>query len=174
MSVKHNTNLKSLYIIGDVNQDLLFSFMPKFFHIEEACKRDGVDTMTIHMSTNGGNIEPGLAIYDIIKNSPIKTKIICHGYVYSCGTVILQAGEERIAMPNATFLLHPISCSVEDTEFNVKNWMSALETMSKRIYSILSDRGLSTVAVHKMEREDMYLSAYEALGYGLIDKIFQA
>lgn len=162
-----------MYIVGDISQETLLAFMPKFFHLESLCKKNEIDTMTIHLATNGGNIEPGLAMYDILKNSDLKIRMICHGYVYSCGTFVLQAADERIAMPNSTFLLHPFSLSIENTDFNIHNWLKMLQSINDMINNIMIDRGFQQSFLNGKDKEDIYLSAREALTYGLVDSILR-
>jgi ATP-dependent protease ClpP protease subunit len=97
--------------------------------------------------------------------------MVCHGYVYSCGTFILQAADERVAMPNSTFLLHPFSLSIDNTDFNVESWLKMLSSINDTINNIMVDRGFQRSSISGREKEDVYLNAREALTYGLVDSI---
>jgi ATP-dependent protease ClpP protease subunit len=62
--------------------------------------------ITIIMNNPGGNWYHGMAIYDTIKSSPCECTITVYGYAMSMGSIILQAANRRVMMPNSRFMMH--------------------------------------------------------------------
>jgi ATP-dependent Clp protease protease subunit len=136
--------------------------------------------ITIKLSTIGGDWYAGMAIYDAIANAENPIKIIGSGAVMSMGGIILQAADERVLTQNATVLVHYGSdwCGghVKDLE------RRALE--NKRTGVIMEDIFLSVIHAKHPEytREqfkqqfafDVYMSAQEAVEFGLADSILGA
>lgn len=143
---------------------------------------DGIDPnqeITLCINSPGGTISDGLlTIYDTIQfiRAPVKT--ICIGEAYSGAAVILAAGTvgKRYAYPNAEIMIHGVQVSLD---MQVKQ--SELEKESRRtkkLNNILMEiiakhTGQSVEKVKKDCAEDRYLTAKEAVEYGIIDDIIK-
>ena len=133
--------------------------------------------ITIRLATNGGCWYSGMALYDAICAGENHIRIIGTGNVMSMGGIILQAADERILTPNATLLVHYGSDwaggHVKDLE------RRAME--NKRTGVVMEDLFLDRIRVKHPEftREqfkqkfsfDVYMSAQEAIDFGLADEI---
>ena len=110
----HNLDLPSRTIYmgsiysPDGGESGVDAFMAESFikgmHLLE--KRDSESEITIIMNNPGGDWYHGMAIYDSIKNSPCPCTIKVYGYAMSMGSIILQAADQRIMMPNSRFMVH--------------------------------------------------------------------
>lgn len=128
------------------------------------------------LSTYGGCVYDGLALYDVIKKSNTKVDIICSGKIMSMGIILTLAGHTRKAYKNTTFMIHSVS-----------GWaVGKLEEMEesaeecKRLNNILFDIISSNTKITKSElkeikklKKDWFMTAEEALKYGLIDEIIE-
>lgn len=137
---------------------------------------DSISDETIHMYINspGGVVTAGMAIYDTMQyiRSPVST--ICMGQACSMGALLLCAGEPgmRFALPNARIMIHqPLGGS----QGQVTDILIAAEE-SKRIKemtaTIISKHSNKPIElIHEDTERDNFMSAQEAVDYGLIDEI---
>jgi len=146
------------------------------------------DPITIYMQTMGGCWYSGLGIYDVIKVCKCKTTIIGYSQICSMGTVIMQAADRRVLMPNCMFMCHYGSSdhsgdylsSQNFSAMDKKNMQTMIDIYSEKCYRTgqffrRSDRSLSQVKTYikrKMKDGDWYLSASDAVEFGFIDHVF--
>lgn len=141
--------------------------------------------ITIHQNLVGGSWDDGMAIYDAIKASRCQITVITYGVATSMGSIIPQAADIRLSMPNCCWMLHEGHTSFDGTirEFD------ALNRYNQRTKSIMMniylDRMVGAPAFANKKRsqvrsflenklrsrQDWYLSAEEAKEYGLIDDV---
>ena len=147
------------------------------------------DPVTVHLHCCGGMVEEGMAIYDTIKAMPYKTRIISYTHARSMSSVILQAGDERLLLPNSCFMYHDGELFVGGTQKQVYSFVD----FNKRYYDkvimdiyvdTLKNRGNSKFknksrkAIEEMlrdnmdKKEDVYLTSQEAVDWGFADGIF--
>lgn len=128
----------------------------------------------ILLSTYGGCVYDGLSLYDAVKNSKTEVDITCFGKIMSMGIVLLLAAKTRKAYHNTTFMIHEGSSGfigkVADMEESVEE--------SKRLRDVIFDIIEKETKIPKAKldevrksRMDWYLTAEEALEYGLITEI---
>ena len=126
------------------------------------------------LSTYGGSVYDGLALYDAIKASKTKVDVIIGGKSMSMGTIIMLGSETRKAYRNTTFMIHEMTSGylgkLADLEDNFGE--------SKRLQKILWDIITSETKITQKQlddiyekKKDWYLSAEEALELGLITEI---
>ena len=141
--------------------------------------------VTINMHTCGGYIEEGMAIYDTIKLMPYKVKIIVYTHARSMSSYVLQAADERIMLPNASFMFHRGSMYVGGTTQEVYSNVDWARREDSRLIDIYVDRmrekgkfkNRSASEIRKViedqmdKKTDVFLTASEAIEWGLADKI---
>ena len=130
-------------------------------------------TVCIELLSNGGDVYGAFALYDMIK-SMNKPEIVARGVCASAAAmIILQAGATRKALPNTRFLLHEPSNWIEGKKSSLEDELNELKLLSDKIVDILSDRcGKSREDVKALiDRKEVWMSAEEALAWGLIDEI---
>ena len=142
----------------------------------------------IHMKTDGGFVDEGLAIFDAISMCPLHVKIINYGGACSMSSVIFQAGDERIMMPNSHFMFHMGSNEISGTAKQVssamefyKNWENLLVNIYvKRMkergkFSNKTETFIKNWLIEQMnKKEDVFLTPKETVDLGLADKIFES
>jgi ATP-dependent Clp endopeptidase proteolytic subunit ClpP len=146
---------------------------------------DSTKPIYIHMSTVGGDSDSGMAIYDVISSCPTHVVIIVHGMAYSMGSIILQAADERIMMPNANFMIHggwvdminTFKGAASTTEFYNKLDKQMLDIYVSRCQygEFFKEKRASEVKKYlqnKMDKkQDWYLNAEETVLYGFADEV---
>lgn len=130
------------------------------------------EPITIIMNNVGGDWYHGMAIFDAIRATRCHVTIKGYGNVMSMGSVILQAADERVLMPNATVMVH----DGYDGYIGVPKSMEAYAEQSKKIrqvmYDIYAERsGKPATFWEKRCVNDFWLSAEEAVEIGLADSV---
>ena len=143
-------------------------------------------TINIHLNSIGGDFYSGLMIYDVVQTSRSHINMICHGEVASIGTVILQAADVRISMPNCNFMLHFGSGSAGDENYiNAQSYQESHNKLVSTMLNIYAEKckngvffkGKTKNQIKSFLRNkfktkgDWYINAVEAQHYGFIDKI---
>ena len=118
----------------------------------------------------------GMAIYDTMQYIKCDVNTICVGMAASMGAFLLSAGTKgkRMALPNAEIMIHQPSAGTQGQITDMAIHMRRLQTIKDRMNRILSENtGKSLEAVTEACERDNFLTAQEALDFGLIDQIVQ-
>ncbi len=137
-------------------------------------REDPEKEISIYINTPGGEIYPGLAIYDTIQlvRAPVST--IAVGWTASMGTVLLAAGTKgkRYALPHATIHMHPAGGGARGYAPDVEIQIKELMRMQGMLKGLLSKHTGQTVErITKDFDRDYYMNADEAVEYGIIDEV---
>ena len=115
-----------------------------------------------------------MAIYDTMQYVKCDVSTICVGLAASMGAFLLSAGTKgkRIALPNAEIMIHQPSAGTQGQITDMAIHLKRLETIKKRMNQILAENtGKSLEEVTEACERDNFMSAEEAMEFGLIDKI---
>ena len=130
----------------------------------------------LYINSPGGVVTSGLAIYDTMQFIKCDVSTICIGQAASMGAILLAAGakDKRYALPNSRIMLHQplggFSGQASEIEIHAKEIIRMKEILNE----ILSKHtGQSIKKIRKDTDRDFFMSAKEALEYGIIDKIFE-
>ena len=160
-------------IEGDVNEKMTACVREML----EVAARKRMDTLEFMFRCNGGDVREGMTIFDLIRNAPVKKRVGVVEYAHSMGAIILQACDWREALPSARMLMHHTRFHEVTVEM-LKNRMvvDLMVDMAKpnedRMRQILVARTKrSAEEIRRLCDKEKYLSAQEALEFGLIDAI---
>jgi ATP-dependent Clp protease protease subunit len=128
----------------------------------------------LYVNSPGGEIYPGLAIYDTMQmlRAPIST--IAVGWTASLGTVLLAAGDDkrRFALPNATIHMHPAGGGARGYAPDVEIQYKELKRMQDLLHRILAKHtGQSAERISDDFDRDFFMDAHAAVEYGIIDEV---
>lgn len=160
-----------IFLSEEIDADVGTSIAATLLWLDHQSDKD----ISLYINTNGGTVSDGLfTIYDTMQyiKSPIQTVVI--GEAYSAGAVILAAGSpgKRMAFPNAEIMLHEVQSEVGGSGSEIEKESQRLQRMGDTLYEIVARHTGQTVKKIKDDcSEDFFLTAKEALAYGLIDKI---
>ena len=138
-------------------------------------KKDSI--ITIKMNVVGGDVYHGLAIYDAIRSCKNTVRIIAYGHVMSMGSLIFQAGDERIMTRHARMMLHFGETSVSGHNLNFYKNSEELKKLDKIVNNIYLEKikikhpKFSLKKLENMISFDHYLGSDEAITLGLCDSI---
>ncbi len=138
--------------------------------------QDSKKPIKMYINSVGGSVTDGLAIYDTMQHikSPVST--ICVGLSASMAAILLAGGDKglRFALPNSEILLHQVMGGATGQASDVKIKAEQILKLKDRLNKLLHKH--TNQPLKKIERDtdrDYYMTAEEALKYGLIDKIIK-
>ncbi|MCA8900832.1 MAG: ATP-dependent Clp protease proteolytic subunit [Hyphomonas sp.] len=151
-----------------------------FMQARRVCERllalssASTDPILLVLSSPGGHVESGDMIHDMIKFVPAPVKILGTGWCASAGALIYAAAakENRFALPNTRFLLHEPRGGVGGQATDVEIQAREIIKMRERLNRIFAEAtGQSYEKIKEDTDRDFWMSAQEALDYGLVHKI---
>lgn len=161
---------RSIMIYGGINQELAQDVSEKLIILSS----ESEDDITIYLNSQGGHVEAGDTIFDMIRHMTPRVRIVGTGWVASAGALIYSAPPRdcRFALPNTRFMLHQPSGGVGGTASDVKIEVEELIKMRRRLNQIFADQtGQSLETVTKDSDRNFWMSAQEAVDYGLAGAI---
>jgi ATP-dependent Clp protease protease subunit len=139
-------------------------------------KEDGEKDIQMYINSPGGVIYAGMAIYDTMQMIPNRISTVAVGVTASFGTVLLAAGTkgQRYALPHATIHMHQPLGGAQGQASDIEIQAREILRLKARLNKILSDATNQTLEVIERDTErDLYLDAYKAVEYGLVDKVLE-
>ena len=138
------------------------------------CLTEAQEDITLVINSPGGSITAGMAIYDTMQGLPCDVATVGIGMADSMGAFLLAAGTpgKRRATPNCEIMIHQASGCTEGLRRDMQVALGQLEKMDRNLDILLS--GFTGQAVERIRRDterDYFLTACEALDYGLIDTV---
>lgn len=126
--------------------------------------------ITIYLSSNGGIVHDGMAIYDLIRSSPSPTIIYAIGKICSMGIIVLIAGDRRFASANTRFMMHSASHATEGKTKDTRNDVNEVEFQDKHTSKLLVSRSnLTKVELDKLlDAPDHWFGTTTARKYGIL------
>ncbi|MCI9226320.1 MULTISPECIES: ATP-dependent Clp endopeptidase proteolytic subunit ClpP [unclassified Acutalibacter] len=136
--------------------------------------QDPEKDIALYINSPGGVITDGMAIYDTMQYIKCDVSTICIGMAASMGAFLLAAGAKgkRFALPNSEIMIHQPSGGAKGQATDISIHANHILRTKKRLNEILSERTGQPIEVVERDTErDNFLTAQEALEYGLIDKV---
>ncbi len=128
----------------------------------------------IYINSPGGSVTAGMAIYDTMKYIKSDVSTICVGMAASMAAVLLASGAKgkRLILPNAEVMIHQVMGGMEGQASDIKIHAEHILRMKKQLNTILADHtGQNIDTIEKDTDRDNFMTAKEAIDYGLVDKI---
>ena len=139
---------------------------------------DSVDSerdINIYLNTPGGSVYAGLGIYDTMQFISSRVATICTGMAASMGAVLLVAGEKgmRAALPHSRVMIHQPLGGIQGQASDIEITAREILKLKDELYQIISDHSGQTIEKIRQDADrDYWMTANEALEYGMIDKVY--
>ena len=136
--------------------------------------QDASKDISLYINSPGGSVTDGLAIYDTMQYIKCDVSTICMGLAASMGAFLLAAGTKgkRYALPNSDIMIHQPSGGAQGQQTEIEIVAEEIKKTRRELNQILSDASGQPIEKVQTDTErDNYLTAAEALDYGLIDRI---
>jgi len=161
---------RTVVISEEVSQKLAARVCNQLLYLQELSN----DPIKILLNTQGGHVEAGDTIHDMIKFVRPEIIMIGTGWVASAGILIYLAAkkENRYSLKNTRYLIHQPSGGAYGQATDIKNEAEEITKMKKRLNKIISDgTGQPLDKVTKDSDRNFWLGAEEAIEYGIVNKI---
>jgi len=163
---------RTLVISGEINQQLASHVIAQLL----ALAAESDEPVTIIINSQGGHVESGDTIHDVIRFIRPKVRMIGTGWVASAGALIFVAAplEDRYCLPNTRFLLHQPAGGAGGTASDIEIEAKEILKMRDRINSIFSRAtGQPIEKIEDDTRRNFWLDAEAAKEYGLVGRIVE-
>ena len=155
---------------GEIDDNLSNSIVAQLLYLDSL----NHDTINLYINSPGGSITAGMAIYDTMNYIKSNVATICIGMSASMAAFILSSGQPkmRYALPNSEIMIHQPLGGAQGQATEIKIAAERIIKLKNKLNQILSNNTAKDIKQIEIDTErDYYLSAPEALQYGIIDKI---
>ena len=166
-------NDRIIFLSDEVNDATASLVVAQLLFLEA---QDPDKDIHFYINSPGGSVTAGMAIYDTMQYIKCDVSTICIGMAASMGAFLLAAGAKgkRYALPNAEIMIHQPSAGTQGQITDMAIHLKRLEVIKKRMNQILAENTGKPVATVTADCErDNFMTASEAMDYGLIDKVIE-
>ena len=166
-------NDRIIFLSEEVNDTTASLIVAQLLYLEA---QDPDKDIQFYINSPGGSVTAGMAIYDTMQYIKCDVATICVGMAASMGAFLLSAGTKgkRLALPNAEIMIHQPSAGTQGQITDMAIHMKRLETIKERMNRILAENtGKSIEEATAACERDNFMSAQEALDFGLIDRVIE-
>jgi len=160
-----------IMVSGEVNDDMANAIIAQLLFLDA---QDPEKDIYMYINSPGGSVSAGLAIYDTMNYIKSDVRTIVIGIAASMGAFLLSSGTQgkRCALSNAEVMIHQVLGGAQGQATDIKIHTEHILKLKKKLNQILANNtGKSINKITKDCERDNFMSAKEALKYGLIDEI---
>ncbi|WP_332875776.1 ATP-dependent Clp endopeptidase proteolytic subunit ClpP [Massilia sp. S19_KUP03_FR1] len=160
-----------IFMVGPVNDQMANLIVAQLLFLEsENPDKD----ISLYINSPGGSVSAGLAIFDTMNFIKPDVSTLCTGLAASMGAFLLAAGTKgkRFSLPNSRVMIHQPSGGSQGMASDIEIQAKEILYLRERLNKIMSERTGQTIEqIHKDTDRDRFMSADEAVEYGLIDQV---
>ena len=164
-------NDRIIFLSEEVNDATAYLVVAQMLYLEA---QDPDKDIQFYINSPGGSVTAGMAIYDTMQYIKCDVATITIGMAASMGAFLLSAGTKgkRMALPNAEIMIHQPSAGTQGQITDMAIHLKRLQVIKERMNKIMAENtGRSIEEVTAACERDNFMSAEEALAFGLIDKV---
>jgi len=159
-----------IYLIGEVTEEMSASIIAQMHWLDSK----GYKNIDLYINSPGGSVTAGLAIYDTMQSLSADVSTLCMGMAASMGAFILAGGSKgkRYTLPNAEVMIHQPLGGAKGQASDIRIMADHIDRTRRKLNEILAaNTGKDIELIARDTDRDKWMSAAEALEYGLVDKI---
>ena len=161
-----------VFLSGEIDDAVANTVVAQLIYLEA---KDPSKDINLYINSPGGSVSAGFAIYDTMNYIKCDVSTICIGMAASMGAFLLSSGAKgkRFALPNSEIMIHQPLGGAQGQASDIKIAADHILKTKQKLNRILAEN--SGRPLEQIERDtdrDNYLSAQEAMQYGLIDRVF--
>jgi len=163
-----------IFLVGPVNDHTANLIVAQLLFLEsENPDKD----ISLYINSPGGSVSAGMAIYDTMQFIKPQVSTLCTGLAASMGAFLLSAGAKgkRFSLPNSRIMIHQPSGGAHGQATDIEIQAREILYLRERLNTILAEKtGQSVEQIGKDTERDNFMSADEAVTYGIIDSVLAA
>ena len=166
-------NDRIIMLNGEVNHVSASLVVAQLLYLEG---QDPEKEISLYINSPGGVITDGMAIYDTMQYIKCDVSTICIGMAASMGSFLLAAGTKgkRFALPNSEVMIHQPSGGAQGQATDISIHAEHILRIKKKLNTILAEKtGQPLEVIERDTERDNFMTAQQALEYGLIDKVIE-
>jgi ATP-dependent Clp protease protease subunit len=167
-------NDRIIFLGTPVTAEVANLIVAQLIHLESD---DPDKDISLYITSPGGDVYAGMAIYDTMRYVRSEIQTICFGMAMSMGAILLAGGAKgkRIALPNSKIMIHQGHTSgFEGQATDVEIRAREILALQRRMEELLAaDTGHTPERIHDDTQRDNFMTSGEALSYGLIDRVVE-
>ena len=166
-------NERIIFLGTPIDDQIANLVVAQLLHLES---EDPDKDISLYINSPGGSVYSGLAIYDTMQFIKPDVQTICVGIAMSMGALLLAGGtkDKRMSLPNAKILIHQVSSSFQGQATDIEIHAKEIIDIRRRLDEIIAEHAGKPVDEVKGDTErDYFMSAEEAKGYGIIDRVIE-
>jgi ATP-dependent Clp protease protease subunit len=160
-----------IFLGTEINDDVSNLVIAQLLFLQS---EDAEKDISMYINSPGGVVTAGMAIYDTMQFVKCPITTYCMGQAASMGAVLLAAGAKgkRFALPNSRIMIHQPLGGAQGQATDIEIQTKEILRMKKRLNEILADHtGKPIKTIEKDTDRDFFMSAEEAVKYGLVDEV---
>lgn len=164
-------NDRIIMLTDEVNSNTASLVVAQLLYLEG---QDPSKDISLYINSPGGSVTDGLSIYDTMQYIKCDVSTICLGMAASMGSFLLAAGTKgkRFALPNSDIMIHQPSGGAKGQATDIMIHADHIIQTKKKLNTILSERtGQPYEVIARDTERDNFMTAEQALAYGIIDKV---
>jgi len=161
-----------VFLTGEVNDQSADLVIAQLLHLEG---KDPDKDISLYINSPGGSVSAGMGIFDTMNYIKCDVSTICVGMAASMGAFLLAAGAKgkRYSLPNSEVMIHQPLGGARGQASDIAIQAEHILKVKRRMNTILAkNTGQPVAKIEKDVDRDYYMSAEEALAYGIVDKVF--
>jgi ATP-dependent Clp protease protease subunit len=162
-----------IFLVGPINDAVANVVVAQLLFLES---ENPDKEISLYINSPGGSISSGMAIYDTMQFIKPNVSTLCIGMAASMGAFLLQAGAKgkRFALPNSTVMIHQPLGGFQGQASDIEIHAKYILSLRERLYTLMSEHtGRTVEEIARDSERDNFLTAKEAVDYGLIDQVLQ-
>ena len=164
-------NDRIIFLSDEVNDTTASLVVAQLLYLEA---QDPDKDVYLYINSPGGSITSGMAIYDTMNYIKCDVSTICVGMAASMGAFLLSSGAKgkRFALPNSEVMIHQPLGGMQGQATDIKIHADRILAIKKKLNTLLSEQtGKPLEVIERDTERDNFMTAEQALEYGLIDKV---
>ena len=162
-----------VFLGGEIDDDIANLVVAQLLFLE--MENPDAD-ISLYINSPGGSVTAGMAIFDTMRYVKPQVRTVCVGMAASMGAFLLMAGQKgkRLSLPNSEVMIHQPSGGARGQATDIAIHADWIIRTKKKMNGLISEMtGQPLERVERDEERDYFMTAEEALQYGIIDEIFR-
>lgn len=161
---------RKIECVGEINADSVNTLIRQILYLE---KEDPAAEITIYINSPGGNVDSGMALYDVMKAVSCPIRTICVGLAASMASLLFISGDKRDMLEHSRIMIHdPLISQTGGSALRLKAVSDDLMETRRIVADVIAKHsGKTTEEILHKTSSDCYFRAPEAIEFGLADNI---